>query len=184
MKWLPNAISLLRAAALVPVLALLGVDPGAALFVFAAAALTDIADGVIARRTGAATRSGAFLDPLADKILILGTLLALVGQGAVEAWPVIVIVGRETFALALRAAGVARGISIEASTYGKAKTTAQAIAVVGLILSLVVASEVVATLATVALTAAVALTVLSGAHLALQLPVLLVPTRDRVADAR
>lgn len=183
MRRAPNALAVARAAAVVPVIWLLGHDELAwwALAVFSVAALTDAIDGPIARRTGGATPLGAFLDPLADKILILGTLVALLAHEAVEPWPVLVILGREALAVALRSAGAFRGIAIEASAYGKAKTLTQAVAVAALLLAVAVPGELIATFAAMALAAAVALTVASGADLAIRAPMLLFAERQRAA---
>ena len=190
MRALPNAIATARALAVVPVVLLLD-DPAAAtaaLVVFALAAVTDAVDGPLARRLGAVTRLGAFLDPLADKVLVLGTLLALLGHDAVDAWVVAVIFGREVVATGLRGVAAGRGVSIEASAYGKAKTVFQAVAVAGLLLALAVPTAEIAAAAGVALAGAVALTVASGVDLVLRAPALLaVPARasDPLrADAR
>lgn len=190
MRALPNAIAVGRALAVVPVVLLLD-DPAAAtaaLVVFGLAAATDAVDGPLARRLGAVTRLGAFLDPLADKILVLGTLLALLGHGAVDAWVVAVIFGREALATGLRGVAAGRGVSIEASAYGKAKTVLQAAAVAGLLLALAIPTAEIVTAAGVTLAAAVALTVASGLDLVLRAPAqLAVPARasDRLrAHAR
>lgn len=178
MRHLPNAIALLRAASVIPVVALLGA-PGAAIWAlaaFSAAALTDALDGPLARRLGATSQLGAFLDPLADKVLVLGTLVALEGRGAVEAWVVLVIFGREVLATGLRGIAAARGITIEPSAYGKAKTVVQAIAVAGLLLALAVPAAAIEAAATVALAGALALTIASGVDLTSRAMGLLLPS--------
>ncbi|MBI2324339.1 MAG: CDP-alcohol phosphatidyltransferase family protein, partial [Chloroflexi bacterium] len=81
MRWIPNAISILRALASIPVVLL--VAPGTALLalaLFSAAALTDALDGALARKLRASSALGAFLDPLADKVLVLGTLGGLLAR--------------------------------------------------------------------------------------------------------
>lgn len=90
--------------------------------------LTDILDGWIARRMGT-TRSGAFLDPLADKILVIGSLIALVARG--EQWwlPVAVITFRELAVSILRSRLGRRGISVPATRLAKLKTLFQDCAV-------------------------------------------------------
>jgi CDP-diacylglycerol--glycerol-3-phosphate 3-phosphatidyltransferase len=182
MRTLPNVLALSRAAAVIPVVVLAGEPAHAwwALLVFCLAALTDAVDGPLARRLRAVTPLGAFLDPLADKILVLGTLTALVGQGVVEAGLVLVIFGREALAIALRSAGLIRGVAIGVSTYGKAKTVVQAVAVALLLLSVCVPDPAIATSAAISLILAVMLTVASGAALLVRAPVLFV-TRERVA---
>lgn len=187
MRTIPNALAVARGLAVVPVVLLLG-DPDLAwwaLGVFSVAALTDAVDGPIARRLNAATPLGAFLDPLADKVLVLGTLLALVGQGRVEAWAVAIVVGREALAVVLRSAGVVRGVAIEASPAGKAKTIVQAVAVGGVLLALAMPGYGISVLAAALLGIAIALTLVSGAELVLRVPPLLVHDDRRVAvDAR
>jgi CDP-diacylglycerol--glycerol-3-phosphate 3-phosphatidyltransferase len=179
-RTLPNAISIVRAIAVIPVVLLLDRPgaAGAALAVFAVAAASDAIDGPLARRVGAVTRLGAFIDPLADKILLLGTLVALLGHGAVDAWVVAVIVGREALATGLRGVAAGRGVSIEASAYGKAKTVLQAVAVAGLLLTLAFPTAEIAAAAGVALAGAVALTVASGIDLVLRAPSLLAVRRS------
>ena len=187
--WVPNAISILRGLASIPVVLLLAPDTAIfALSLFTLAALTDAVDGPLARRLRATSALGAFLDPLADKVLVLGTLLALLGHDAVDAWVVAVIFGREVVATGLRGVAAGRGVSIEASAYGKAKTVFQAVAVAGLLLALAVPTAEIAAAAGVALAGAVALTVASGVDLVLRAPALLaVPARASAplrADAR
>jgi CDP-diacylglycerol--glycerol-3-phosphate 3-phosphatidyltransferase len=89
---------------------------------------TDILDGWIARRMGT-TRSGAFLDPLADKLLVIGSLFVLVARG--EQWwlPVAVITARELAISVLRSRLARRGISVPATALAKLKTLAQDFAV-------------------------------------------------------
>ena len=91
-------------------------------------ALTDIVDGWVARRMGA-TRSGAFLDPLADKVLVIGSLVALVAVG--ELWwpPVAIIVARELAISVYRTRLSRAGVSVPASRLAKLKTFAQDTAV-------------------------------------------------------
>lgn len=175
MRTIPNVLALARAAAVLPVVLLIGEPAHAwwALAVFSAAALTDAVDGPLARRLHAVTPLGAFLDPLADKILILGALAALLGQGRVEAGVVLIIFGRELLAVVLRSAGIVRGVAIEVSAYGKAKTVAQAVAVAALLLSACVPGPGFAALAATSLVGAVLLTIASGVDLLVRAPLLL-----------
>jgi len=85
---------------------------------------SDGLDGVLARRQGA-TRSGAFLDPLADKFLVLGVLAALAGIGEVGWLPVIVIGAREVSMSVFRSYAGRRGVSVPARTSAKVKTWLQ-----------------------------------------------------------
>jgi CDP-diacylglycerol---glycerol-3-phosphate 3-phosphatidyltransferase len=129
-----NAITTVRLLATPPVLILivhLGVSWIAAL-AWAAVASTDFLDGWIARRQGATT-SGAFLDPLADKVLVLGALAALAATGLASWIPVLLIAGREVAVSAYRSVVARNGISVPARPLAKCKTAAQDLAV-GLIL--------------------------------------------------
>jgi CDP-diacylglycerol--glycerol-3-phosphate 3-phosphatidyltransferase len=96
--------------------------------VFCAAMATDWFDGRIARRSGRTSPFGTLLDPVADKLLVLSTLIVLLGQHVFPAWMVAAIVARELLITGLRQAAVERGIVIAARDLGKLKTWAQAIA--------------------------------------------------------
>ncbi|MCU0310046.1 MAG: CDP-diacylglycerol--glycerol-3-phosphate 3-phosphatidyltransferase [Acidimicrobiales bacterium] len=97
-------------------------------FVFTALSLTDGVDGWIARRYGT-TRSGAFLDPLADKILVLGSMFALVAVDRFPVWPVAVIAVREVAISLYRVYWGRRGLAVPARRSAKAKTLVQSLAV-------------------------------------------------------
>ena len=90
----------------------------------AAAAASDYFDGIVARRQGT-TRSGAFLDPLADKVVVLGSLYALVATGRMFWVPVVLITLRELWMTWYRSARSKDGISIPARQSGKIKTMVQ-----------------------------------------------------------
>src|ERR1700737_4988050 len=96
---------------------------------FIAASITASLDGRIARRYARVTTLGKFLDPLVDKMLILGVLAILVQDGLLEAWLVVVIVGRELLITGLRAIGATQGLIIVATPFGKTKTISQMLAV-------------------------------------------------------
>jgi CDP-diacylglycerol---glycerol-3-phosphate 3-phosphatidyltransferase len=96
--------------------------------VFCVAMSTDWFDGRLARRHGRTSPLGSLLDPIADKVLVLGTLVMLVGQHVVPAWMVAAIVVREVLITGLRQAAIERGIVLAARDLGKLKTWAQAIA--------------------------------------------------------
>ena len=89
---------------------------------------SDFVDGYIARRHGT-TRSGAFLDPLADKVLVLGALFALVAAGRFSWLPVAIIAVREFVISMYRTVVGSRGVSVPASRMAKNKTLAQQLAV-------------------------------------------------------
>ena len=89
---------------------------------------SDGIDGYIARRHGT-TRSGAFLDPLADKVLVLGAMFTLVGNGVFWIVPVAIIAVREFVISMYRTVVGSRGVSVPASRMAKNKTLAQQLAV-------------------------------------------------------
>ena len=102
--------------------------------IFGLASFTDWADGYLARRRQQVTPFGQFIDPLADKLLILGALISLVQMELAPAWMVAVIIGREFAVTAFRSIAYARGVAIPASPLGKVKMVAQVVAVLALIL--------------------------------------------------
>lgn len=162
----PNVLTVARAAAAAPV-ALLALRPepeaaALALVVFALAALSDLADGALARRQGSTSELGAFLDPLADKTLVAVSLTALAVRGAVPAWVVLVVLAREAIVTWRRGAPGARGAGIPVRWAGKAKAVVQDVAVAGLLLQLAAPSPALAIVAGATLAAAVTLTVGSG----------------------
>jgi CDP-diacylglycerol--glycerol-3-phosphate 3-phosphatidyltransferase len=96
--------------------------------VFCVAMATDWFDGRVARRSGRSSTFGSLLDPVADKVLVLATLIVLLDQHVFRAWMVAAIVVREVLITGLRQAAVERGVVIAARDLGKLKTWAQAIA--------------------------------------------------------
>ena len=96
--------------------------------VFCLAMATDFFDGRLARRHGRTSPLGSLLDPIADKVLVLGALVMLVGLGVVPAWMVSLIVVREVLITGLRQAAIERGVVLAARDLGKLKTWAQALA--------------------------------------------------------
>jgi len=155
-----NFLTLARIAVTVPTLALIH-DRGASWLTVALWFLvtsTDSLDGWVARRDGA-TRSGAFLDPVADKLIVLGGLAVLADTGAIEWWPVVVIAVREFGISAYRSFAVRRGISLPAQRLGKYKAFTQYLAV-GVVVMPWTADAI--GLQQLVLGVAVALTVVSG----------------------
>jgi CDP-diacylglycerol---glycerol-3-phosphate 3-phosphatidyltransferase len=133
----PNWLTLTRVA-LVPVYVVLllgGVSHGdeAAAVVFGVAALTDRLDGQMARSSNTTTTFGAFLDPLADKLLVSCALIALVSLDRLGAWVAMVVIAREFAVTGLRLL-VASEVVISASWLGKWKTTLQMAAILALTL--------------------------------------------------
>ncbi len=97
--------------------------------VYAALAATDSLDGWLARSRNQVTAAGAFLDPLADKLLVTAALVCLVETGDVGAWAVMIIVAREFAVTGLRLVAMGRGIVIPADRFGKLKTVTQNLAI-------------------------------------------------------
>jgi CDP-diacylglycerol--glycerol-3-phosphate 3-phosphatidyltransferase len=104
--------------------------------VFAVAAITDWLDGWLARRLALTSAFGAFLDPVADKLMVAAALILLVALGRAEAWLAIIIIGREIAISALRKwmAELGAGKSVAVAFVGKLKTTAQMTAIIALLL--------------------------------------------------
>jgi len=155
---LPNLLSLSRVflAPLVVLFLTLRIQWGDLIAgaVFILAALTDTADGYIARKKGIVTNLGKFIDPLADKILITAALVGLVELQRISAWIVVVILAREFIVTGLRMIAAAEGVVLAASKGGKTKTVAQIVAIVMMIFNL--------PFATAAMWIALILTVWSG----------------------
>jgi len=104
--------------------------------VFALAAVTDWLDGYLARRLGATSAFGAFLDPVADKLMVAAALILLVELGRAEAYLAIIIIGREIAISALREwmAQLGRSRKTAVAFIGKIKTVAQMTALIALLL--------------------------------------------------
>ena len=97
---------------------------------FGAASLTDMFDGKIARRDGLVTDFGKFLDPLADKIMVLSVLICFVEQGLCSAVPVIIIIFREFAITSIRLVASSKGQVVASNMWGKVKTVSQIAAIV------------------------------------------------------
>lgn len=158
-----NLLTIGRLLATIPFLVMV-VDDGAswaAVTLWIALCLTDWADGILARRQGT-TRSGAFLDPLADKVLVLGALGALVAQGTFWWLPCAAIAVRELGIQAFRSFWARRGLAVPATTLAKVKTNAQQVAVGFALLPWT--AEDASWVALTVLWGAVALTLVTGAQ--------------------
>lgn len=136
---LPNKLSLTRMA-LIPVLVVLMYFDnipcrllGAA--VFGVAAFTDYLDGHIARKNHIVTDFGKFVDPVADKLLVLSSLIMLTYQQLMLAWVVIIILARELAVDGLRMVAVGHGKVIAAAKLGKLKTVSQIVLILWLMLT-------------------------------------------------
>ena len=135
---LPNLLTLARVAAVPVVLILLLSDSRSsgiwAAAVFGMAATTDFIDGWLARKWGIVTVLGKFLDPLADKLIVMVALIMLIPLDRVPAWAVFLILAREMVVTGLRSIASSEGIVIDASDLGKYKTIYQMVAIPGLML--------------------------------------------------
>lgn len=105
-----------------------------ACLIFIIASVTDAMDGHIARKYNLITDFGKFMDPLADKLLVISALTTMIEYNLVAAWMVIIIVARELTVSILRAIAAADGKVIAASSGGKLKTISQMVAIVVLLL--------------------------------------------------
>ena len=136
---LPNGLTIIRILAIPIILFLLFYPERICRLIttlfFLLVAVTDTLDGYFARRRGLVTTLGKFLDPLADKLLIVAALIALIPARGIPAWMVIVIIGREISVTGLRGIALAQGIVISASTLGKYKTVFEVASIAFLILN-------------------------------------------------
>ncbi len=157
-----NVITVLRLVLSPLLLVMIVEDPSswAAFAFWTMLACTDGIDGYLARRHGT-TRSGAFLDPLADKVLVLGALFALVAAERFWVVPVAIIAAREVAISVFRTHLGRQGLAVPARTLGKVKTVVQETAVALALLPLTADADVVAA---GVLWVAVVLTVVSGAQ--------------------
>ena len=133
---LPNMLTLARIA-VIPLFVWFtyDADPWYSMWaaaIFAAAAITDVIDGYLARRWNLVTVVGKFLDPLADKLIVTAALVMMVRLGRVAAWVVIVLIAREFIVTGLRAVAANEGIVIPAGQEGKWKTSTQLAAIIAL----------------------------------------------------
>lgn len=100
---------------------------------FLIAIITDFIDGYIARKKKLVTNLGIFLDPIADKLLVITILIMLIPLGRIPAWLVAIIIFREIFITGLRAIASEKGIVIPAGKEGKLKTAFQMFGIFGLL---------------------------------------------------
>jgi CDP-diacylglycerol--glycerol-3-phosphate 3-phosphatidyltransferase len=135
---LPNLLTMGRVA-VIPVVILL-IDRGSpkdcwwAALVYSAAALTDLIDGWLARRMHVVSVLGKFLDPLADKLLVMAVLIYLVPLGRIPTWAVTLLLAREISVTGLRSIASSEGVVIAAGDDGKSKTALQMVGLLCLIL--------------------------------------------------
>ena len=134
---LPNLITFARILMLPACLALLQSNTPRGCFfaalVFTFAALTDALDGYLARKMGIVSVLGKFMDPLADKLIVMASLIYLVPLGRVPAWVVVVILGRDITITGLRSVAASEGVVISAGQEGKTKTALQMVGVIAIL---------------------------------------------------
>ena len=126
------------------------------------AAATDVMDGYIARKRGEVTTLGILLDPIADKLLISAAFISLVEMGLVQAWMVVIIIGREFIVVGLREIASTEGLLIPASALGKTKMILQVLA--GSTVILTANHPALRTLGTILLWLVVISAVISAVH--------------------
>jgi CDP-diacylglycerol--glycerol-3-phosphate 3-phosphatidyltransferase len=143
---LPNSITMSRIA-MIPLLLwilsphfpwqMYGMQEICASVLFVLASITDGLDGYLARKHGQITTMGMLLDPLADKIMVTGALIALVAYNpqVVKVWIAVVIIAREFLISGLRSIASSEGFTIQASDLGKLKTVVQIVSVTSAILA-------------------------------------------------
>jgi len=134
----PNLLTMGRVL-VIPVVLLL-IDRGTpkdcaiAALVYSAAAITDLLDGYLARKMNVVSVLGKFLDPLADKLLVMASLVYMVPMGRIPAWAVALLLAREISITGLRSVASSEGVVIAAGEEGKIKTALQMIGILCLIL--------------------------------------------------
>ena len=135
---LPNKLSMLRIC-MVPIFVIFALIDAqwaqiVALLLFCLASLTDMLDGQIARRRNLVTNFGKFIDPIADKLLVMSALVVLVGQNRMPSWICILMLAREFAISGFRLVAANSGRVIAAGWLGKVKTVTQMAAVILLLL--------------------------------------------------
>lgn len=137
MNW-PNRLSILRVLCVPVLVLLLSLSAPwcrwAAVALFAVASLTDFLDGYLARKKQWVTVFGKFIDPVADKLLVLSTLIMLISLQLIPAWMGILILTRELSVDGLRLVAISRGCVIAAGPLGKLKTVSQMIMILLLLI--------------------------------------------------
>lgn len=163
---LPTILTLIRIFLVIPLFVLIFIDSLPAKIItiicFIVASITDFIDGKLARKNKQVTDLGAFLDPLADKMLINLTLLALCYQNLVPIWMFAIIIVRDFAVDGIRMMAAKKGITISASMAGKLKTTVQMIALSLILLNKIILNDVFGIINLVLLSVMLALTIVSG----------------------
>jgi CDP-diacylglycerol--glycerol-3-phosphate 3-phosphatidyltransferase len=135
---LPNLLTMGRILIIPVVLWLIGrgtpKDCVWAAIVYSAAAITDLLDGYLARRMGVVSVLGKFLDPLADKLLVMASLVWMVPMGRIPEWAVVLLLAREISVTGLRSIASSEGVVIAAGGGGKNKTALQMVGILALLI--------------------------------------------------
>jgi CDP-diacylglycerol--glycerol-3-phosphate 3-phosphatidyltransferase len=105
-----------------------------AAIVFSLAAITDVLDGYLARKLDVVSVLGKFMDPLADKLIVMASLVWMIPMGRIPAWVVVVLLAREISVTGLRSVAASEGVVISAGQEGKTKTALQMIGIIALVL--------------------------------------------------
>jgi CDP-diacylglycerol---glycerol-3-phosphate 3-phosphatidyltransferase len=134
---IPNLLTMLRIAIIPMVLVYIDNDSSFRSFIaallYSASAVTDFIDGYLARKWNQISLLGKFLDPLADKLLVMATLVWMVPLGRIESWLVVLLLARELSITALRGIASSEGLVIAARQKAKHKTALQLVAILCLI---------------------------------------------------
>ncbi len=131
------------------------------LLIFLLGSFSDFLDGYVARRYNMITDFGKFIDPIADKILVLSAFIMFIERGFVEPWVVIVVLFRELLISGFRMLAAKKNISIAADIFGKLKTTTQFFCVIFFFLTIILISGKMFIIGKVLLYISLVLTVLS-----------------------
>ncbi len=135
---IPNLLTMARVVMIPIFLWFLDQDTPKACFfaalIYTAAALTDALDGYLARKLGVVSVLGKFLDPLADKLIVMAGLVWMVPMGRIQAWVVVVLLSREMAVNGLRTIAASEGVVISAGDDGKIKTALQMIGIIALVI--------------------------------------------------
>ncbi len=135
---IPNSLTMLRIVMIPVFLIFLNVGTRLSGFwaaiIYTLAALTDMLDGYLARKLGVESVLGKFLDPLADKLIVMAGLVWMVPMGRIPAWVVIVLLAREISVTGLRSVAASEGVVIAAGQDGKIKTALQMIGIIALVI--------------------------------------------------
>ena len=163
---LPTILTILRIVLIAPLMICIFMNNLTAQIImvlcFVLASITDFVDGRLARKNKQVTTLGEFLDPLADKMLVNLTFLALVVLGRVPVWVFAIILVRDFIVDGVRMQAAKNRITIAASKYGKLKTMVQMITITLILMNVIIGNEVFGVINTVLLYIVVALTVFSG----------------------